>query len=105
MRLFSILAITLLLLSSCGLFEGTSLEGKLKRLNRDAQSLITQIQKESDPSRRKTLERDLATVKENIETLLKDLAKEGSKIDARGLLEGLGDSFESLGDAIKDLGK
>ncbi|MBN1241842.1 MAG: hypothetical protein JXA15_03945 [Spirochaetales bacterium] len=104
-RGFAVLGIALLLLSSCGLFEGTSIEGKLKRLNRDAQSLIAQIQKEADPSRRKTLERDLAKVKDNIEDLLKDLAKESSKIDVKGMLDELGDGFEDIGDAFKDLGK
>ncbi len=104
-RLIAAFAASLLLLSSCGLFEGTSIEGKLKRLNRDAQSLVTQIQKEADPARRKTLERDLDKIKDNIEDLLKDLKKEGAKIDLEGMFEGLGEGLEDLGDAIKDIGK
>jgi len=104
-RIVAVLAASLLLLSSCSLFDGTSIEGKLKRLNRDAKSLLTQIQKETDPSRRKTLERDLDKIQENIEDVLQDLAKEGSKIDVKGMLDGLGNGLEDLGDAIKDLGK
>ncbi len=105
LRIIAILAVGFLLLSSCGLFDGTSIEGKLKRLNRDAQSLIAQIQKEADPSRRKTLEKDLAKIKDNIEDLLKELANESTKIDVKGLLDDLGDGFGDLGEAIKDIGK
>ncbi len=105
LRIIAILAVGFLLLSSCGLFDGTSIEGKLKRLNRDAQSLIAQIQKEADPSRRKTLEKDLAKIRDNIEDLLKELANESTKIDVKGLLDDLGDGFGDLGEAIKDIGK
>ncbi len=85
-------------LGACSLFEGTSLERQIERLQRDAADIVKKLKTEDDPRAKARLEKDLKKIQENLSEAMEKAAKELKKVDFEGMFEDIGEGIKSLGD-------